>query len=173
MDWKSFDIFFSLALSALVFWPTYMYRTLWEWRRKEMLCNFGVLFFQHVGTDCTMPSNHVRLRRIRPFRHLSPRVPIHQMMFFFFWWWWWFIICLIWSGVLALYGLWFMVPYYFIETMSTLHVPLYPTMHYSLSSPTAMSHYTAWVCFEGNTWYGLQGWGMDWWGRRVGGRKRQ
>lgn len=39
-----------------------------------MLCNFGVLFFQQVGTDCTVPSNHVRLRRIRPFRHLSPQV---------------------------------------------------------------------------------------------------
>lgn len=37
-----------------------------------MLCNFGFLFFQQVGTDCTVvPSNHVRLRRIRPFRHLS------------------------------------------------------------------------------------------------------
>lgn len=39
-----------------------------------MLCNFGVLFFQQVGTDCTVPSNHVRLRRIRPFRHISPQV---------------------------------------------------------------------------------------------------
>lgn len=51
-----------------------------------MLCNFGVLFFfnRWVGTDCTVPSNHVRLRRIRPFRHLSPQVlylGIHQMMF--------------------------------------------------------------------------------------------
>lgn len=173
MDWKSSDIFFSLALSALVFWPC-TYRTLWEWRRKEMLCNFGVLFYQQVGTDCTVPSNHVRLRRIRPFRHLIPQVlylHIHLMMFF---WWWWFITCLIRSGVLALYGLWFMVPYYFIETMSTLHVPLYPTMYHSLSSPTAMSHYTAWVCFYlGNRYDGLQGWGMDWWGRIVGGRKRQ
>lgn len=41
-----------------------------------MLCNFGVLFFQQVGTDCTVPSNHVRLRRIRPFRHLSPQVHV-------------------------------------------------------------------------------------------------
>lgn len=51
-----------------------------------MLCNFGVLFFQQVGTDYTVPSNHVRLQRIRPFRHLIPQVhvPIHQMMFFFF-----------------------------------------------------------------------------------------
>lgn len=40
-----------------------------------MRCNFGVLFSQQVGTDCTVPSNHVRLRRIRPFRHLIPQVP--------------------------------------------------------------------------------------------------
>lgn len=75
MDWKSFDIFFLwlclLLSSDLPACTAYCE----SGEGKKCFAILGFLFFQQVGTDCTVPSNHVRLRRIRPFRHLIPQVP--------------------------------------------------------------------------------------------------
>lgn len=85
MDWKSLDIFFfgSVCSCLLTMHLPHIVRVEKE---RNALQFWGSFFFQQVGTDCTVvPSNHVRLRRIRPFRHLIPQVLylIHQMMFFF------------------------------------------------------------------------------------------
>lgn len=78
MDWKSFDnfFFFGSVCSCLL---TYLHvpHIVRVEKERNALQFFGFLFFSTGGycTDCTVPFNHVRLRRIRPFRHLIPQVP--------------------------------------------------------------------------------------------------
>lgn len=82
MDRKSFDIFFFGSVCSCLLTYLHVPHIVRVEKEKNALQFWGP-FFQQVGTDCTVvPSNHVRLRRIRPFRHLSPQVLylIHQMV---------------------------------------------------------------------------------------------